>query len=213
MLVPIAKSNVILQYLAKTSLMIYPLIAHMAIMLDQVVWAAGYLMVVVCLNSFQFFSRHRYLGIIFTLLLCSGMAYSFYYSNIDIWIIYFPPVLIPAWLAYVFIKSMQNEYALISQIAKRIEGKQLDQRHLNYTRVLTALWGVVFILMVCEAIMLAIWAPFYIWSWWVHIGNYLVVGMLFLIEIFTRRLFIGRRVKVVQMFKVLLKRNWHEFRN
>ena len=204
----IEKYNVILQYLAKTSLMIYPLIVHMAIMFDQAVWAAGYLLMVVYLNSFQF----KFYGFLLMTLLCSIMAYSFYYSNIDVWIIYLPPILIPAWLAYIFIKSMQNEQALISQVAERIEGEPLEKKHLNYTRVLTAIWGGVFILMVIEAIILAIWAPFNTWSWWVHVGNYVIVGVLFLIEIFSRRLFIGKRVKIAQMFKVLLQRNWHEFK-
>jgi len=210
---PIAKPDSALQHLARISLLIYPLIAHIAIMLDQVIWAAGYLLVVVYFNSLKIFSQHRYVGQGFAAFLCAVLVYSFFHPEIDTWMIYLPPVLIPAWLAFVFIGSVRMKRALISQIAERIEGEPLDQQQLRYTRRLTSVWGAVFVLMVCEAIVLAVWAPFDVWSWWVHVGNYLVVAILFLSELVSRRLLIGRRARVGQMFRVLLQIDWHRYKD
>ena len=203
----IVKSDCVMQRFAKISLLIYPFIAHIGILMGEVIWPASYLIVVVYLNSLKLFSQHRIIGISFTVFMCV-LFYALFYFEVHTSLIYLPPILIPGWLAYVFISSMSNEYALISKIAERIEGKTLDQQHLLYTRRLTALWGVVFVLMICEAIVLAIWAPYEVWSWWVHIGNYFIVAILFLGEMMLRYQLIGHRTQVGQMFRALLQRNW-----
>jgi len=58
--------------------------------------------------------------------------------------------------------------------------------------------------------VLAIWMPFEIWSWWVHIGNYIIVAALFLVEMFVRYRFSGQRVQLLQMFRALLQRDWRD---
>ena len=197
----------VLQRFARISLLIYPLIAHIGILMGEIIWPASYLIVVVYLNSLKLFSQRRVLGISFTVFMCV-LFFSLFHFEMHAFLIYLPPILIPSWLAYVFIRSMSDEYALISKIAERVEGKPLDQRHLLYTRHLTILWGTVFVLMICEAIVLAIWAPYEVWSWWVHIGNYFIIAILFLGEMMVRQQFIGHRAQVGQMFRALLQRNW-----
>lgn len=203
----IVKSDSFLQRFARISLLIYPLVAHIGILRGDVIWPASYLIVVVYLNSLKLFLHHRIIAMSFTVFMCV-LFYALFYFEAHASLIYLPPILIPSWLAYVFLSSMNDDYALISKLAERIEGKPLDQQHLLYTRRLTALWGVVFVLMICEAIFLAIWAPFEVWSWWVHIGNYLIVAILFLGEMMVRYKFIGQRAQVGQMFRTLLQRNW-----
>jgi uncharacterized membrane protein len=203
----IVKSDSVVQRFLRISLLIYPLIAHIGILTGEVIWAASYLILVVYLNSLKLFSHHRIVGISFTALMCF-LFYVLFYFEVYALLIYLPPILIPGWLAYVFISSMRDEYALISKIAERIEGKLLDQQHLLYTRRLTALWGIVFVLMVCAAIFLAVWSPFEVWSWWVHIGNYFIVAVLLLGEMMVRYHLIGHRVQISQMFRVISQRNW-----
>ena len=58
--------------------------------------------------------------------------------------------------------------------------------------------------------VLAIWTPFEVWSWWVHVGNYIIVAALFLIEMMVRHRFIGHRVQLFQMISVLSRRDWHD---
>ena len=203
------KPSYILQRLATISLLIYPIVAHAGILVDQVIFPVFYLVVAIFINSLKLISQYRMIGTVFTALLCI-IIYATINSELHTLIIYLPPILIPCWLAFVFLGSLKMKHALISRIAERMEGKALDRRHLLYTRRLTALWGIAFLLMVCEAVTLAIWAPFEVWSWWVHVGNYMIVSALFLIEISVRHQFIGRRAQFVQMFRMLLQRNWHD---
>ncbi|NOQ90862.1 MAG: hypothetical protein GQ549_07940 [Gammaproteobacteria bacterium] len=203
----IVKSDSVLQRIARISLLIYPLIAHIGILMDEVIWSASYLIVVVYFNSLKRFYRQSITGISFTILMCA-LLYSLFHFQLHASLIYLPPILIPAWLAYVFIRSMGTEHALISKIAERMEGKPLDEQHLRYTRWLTALWGFVFVLMICEAIVLAVWASYEVWSWWVHIGNYFIIAILFLGEMMVRRQLVGHQAQVGQMFRALLQRNW-----
>jgi len=182
-------------------------------MLDQAIWAAAYLFIVIYLNSLKFFSHYRYIRQSITVLLFAVLIYILFHIQQNVWVVYLPPVLTPAWLAFVFLGSMWQQQAFISQIAERIEGKPLDQRHLRYTRRLTVIWGGVFVLMICEAVLLAMFASFEVWSWWVHIGNYIIVAALFLIEFISRPFFIGQRVHISRMVKDLVQQNWHEYKD
>lgn len=204
----IEKSDSVLQFLAKASLLIYPLVAHIGILADRVLWAAGYLLIVVFINGLMLLSKHNALILGFIAFM-SSLFYALVNFDLYAFVIYLPPVLIPAWLAFIFIGSLFSETALISKIAERIEGESLGQRHLRYTRRLTGLWGLVFVLMVCEAIVLAIWASYELWSWWVHIGNYFVIAILFLGEMMVRKRIIGRRVQPGRMLKAFLRPGWH----
>lgn len=173
-----------------------------------------YLIAVVYLNSLkQIFQSSAKATLLITLaftLLMSALLYLVFSLRLQPSMIYLPPVLIPSWLAYTFLSSLGSEKALISRMAERMEGGALGARHLLYTRRLTALWGIVFLLMICEAIVLAKWAKFETWSWWVHMGNYFIVGMLLFIEMLVRHHFTGKRAQVVKMFGTMLTRNWHD---
>jgi len=201
------------QRIALFSLQIYPIVAHLGILLDQVPWAASYLIIVIYLNSLKWLILRSIITKYSVMFIVAVMLYALFHFELQTWLIYLPPVLIPTWLAVIFLGSLRSERALISQIAERIEGEQLDAQHLRYTRRLTVIWGGVFIAMICEAVGLAIWATFELWSWWVHVGNYLIVAALFLGEMLLRPLFIGQRAKVVQMFKEVLQRNWNGHKN
>lgn len=203
------KPSYFLQRLATISLLIYPIVAHAGILVDQVIFPVFYLVAAIFINSLKLISQYRVIGAVSTALLCI-IIYAAINSELHTLIIYLPPVLIPCWLAFVFLGSLKTERALISRIAERMEGRTLDRRHLLYTRRLTTLWGITFLLMICEAVTLAICAPFEVWSWWVHVGNYMIVSALFLIEMSVRHQFIGRRAQFVQMFRMLLQRNWHD---
>ena len=204
----IVKPDSIFQRLARISLFIYPLIAHIGILMDVVIWSACYLIIVVYFNSLNLFSQHKVIGVGFTGLMCV-LLYILVSAEMYASIIFLPPVLIPGWLAFIFFGSMRTEQALISRMAERIEGKPLDEIHLRYTRQLTAVWGTVFVLMMCEAIGLAIWTTYELWSWWVHIGNYIIIAILLLGEMMLRNQLIGNNVQFVPMFRALLQRNWY----
>lgn len=203
-----------LQYLAKLSFWVYPVVAHAGILMGQIMVPVYYLIAAVYINSLKQILQSSTKATLFIILAftlsMSALLYLIFSFRLQPSMIYLPPVLIPCWLAYVFLSSLRSEKALISRIAERMEGAALDARHLLYTRRLTALWGIVFLLMICEAIVLAKWTNFETWSWWVHVGNYFIVGAFFTIEMLVRQHFTGKRAQVVKMFGTMLTRNWHD---
>ena len=207
------KSDSKFQRIVLFSLQSYPIIAYLGILLDQVVWVTCYLLIVIYLSSLKWLSQQHYFYKSIAAIFFVVLLYALIYFEQQTWIVFIPPVLIPAFLAFIFLSSLRSEYALISKIAERMEGTPLDAKHLLYTRHLTVLWGIAFIMMVFEAVLLAIWAPFELWSWWVHVGNYIIVASLFVGEMLLRPLFIGKRANVLQMFKEILQRNWNGQKN
>jgi len=209
MLIPTKTLNPALHRFSNISLLIYPVVAHIGVLMDQIIFSAYYLIIVIFLNSVNSLPHNKVLNMLLILIM-SAFFYIIFKSELLIFIIFIPPVLIPCWLAFIFLRSLRENEAVITTIARKIEGKDLDSRHLLYTRHLTFLWGIAFLLMIVEAITLAIWAPYKVWSWWVHVGNYIIVAALFFIEILVRHKFTGQRTQVFNFFRVLLQRNWHD---
>lgn len=198
-----------LQGIVNVSLFFYPVVAHIGVLIDQLVWPVCYLAIAIYLSSIKFLFRHKILGVFITLIMCV-LIYAVITLDSFPLAIFIPPILIPCWLAFVFFRSIATNNAVIATIARRIEGKELDAKHLLYTQRLTVLWGIIFLMMVGEGITLAIWAPFEVWSWWVHVGNYFVILVLFVIEIMFRHRFIDQQPKVFQLLKVLSQGNWRK---
>jgi len=203
-----------LQYLAKLSFWVYPVVAHVGILMDQIMVPVYYLIAVVYINSLKQILQFRAKATLFIILAFTlsmfALLYLIFSFRLQPSMIYLPPVLIPGWLAYTFLSSLRAEKALISRIAERMEGEALDTRHLLYTRRITALWGIAFLVMIFEAVVLAKWASFETWSWWVHVGNYFIVGTFFFLEMLVRQHFTDKRAQVVKMFGTMLTRNWHD---
>lgn len=196
-----------MQIIFRVLLFIYPVVAHIAILTDRVDWALVYLLVVACLSSISNFSSLKFIvhaasGIPVVLILAYLML-----SNSDDWLIFLPPVLIPAWLAFIFLRSLTSETAFITQLAQKMEDDALDERQIRYTRTVTAVWGVVFLIMICESVLLALYAPFQVWSWWVHVGNYFIIALLFSIEFLFRYFLLGRPVNLKGMFQAYLRKD------
>ena len=195
-----------MQYLLRTLLFIYPVVAHVAILMDQIVFAVIYLLSAIYVNNLRMLFSRSLLeqGVVVSLF--AVLSYLLLSTNVETWVIYLPPVLIPAWLAYVFIQSLFGDKAFITQIAERMEDEPLGEQQIRYTKRVTALWGFVFLAMIVEAVSLAIWAPFDVWSWWAHIGNYVIIAILFLIEIVFRYLLVGRPMQLRKMLQVSLRK-------
>lgn len=206
-----ARLDATLHRLSTLGLIIYPLVAHAAILIGQQIWAIYYLLAVFSLSIIVFFSRFGIVVRISGLVLYLTLITLGHYLGFATKLIYLPPILIPAWLAIIFIGSLRSARgAIISQVAVGMAGKPLDPCRARYTKYLTAVWGGVFVLMVIEALSMAILAPFEIWSWWVHVGNYLVVVILFAGELIIRSIIFGGKMQLTDLLRMLVKRPWHE---
>jgi len=97
-------------------------------------------------------------------------------------VMYLPPVLINATLLMVFARTLlPGETPLVSRVASLWRGA-LDDAVARYTRRVTIAWVVFFAVMVAESIVLALFAPVYIWSLFTNFLNYLSVLFFFIVE-------------------------------
>ena len=190
-------------------LLLYPLVAHLSVYIQKPESVIGYVAVLVAFSALTHIKRPvLFAGLAAIALVLAGWLMLGESQILEYWI-YIPPVLIPLWLAMLFIHSLQGEDgAVITRIAELIEREKLDLRRLKYTRVVTAVWGVILLLMAVEAIVLALFAPLDVWSWWVHIGNYVLIAVLFIIEMIARWVLFNRGPQLGEMVRVMAKRPW-----
>lgn len=207
---PIVNSDNALQRLVAVGSLIYPLVAHTMIFNGYPLWAVVYLFTILML---MWWLRLKSLGgrfVLASMILIISVLLWRDPSSIMINAVYLPPVLIPAGLAVIFIGSLgSSQGAMITRVAVVMENKPLDDRRVRYTRRLTLLWGIMFCAMVLEAILLAFFAPFEIWSWWVHIGNYVIIVSAFAIELTVRQRLFGGQLRVGSQIRALLQRPWY----
>ena len=103
--------------------------------------------------------------------------------------LYVPPALIPAALFLLFASSLRaGATPLISRVATIMRGEPLPPPLVVYTRHVTMLWCVVFIVMFTSAVVLAIWAPPEVWSLMTNVVHYVVLGAVFVAEFAYRRM-------------------------
>lgn len=101
-------------------------------------------------------------------------------------LLYLIPVLINASLAVFFGRSLlPGKTPLITRFSILLRGK-LEPRVVSYTRRVTQLWTLFFIMLALESLLLALFAPLEIWSLFTNLLNYLLAGLLFTGEYFFR---------------------------
>jgi len=107
-------------------------------------------------------------------------------EDIDQQLLYLMPVLLNFTLAVIFGRTLlPGETPLITRFAILLSGR-LEPRVVSYTRQVTRLWTLFFVLLALESLLLALFAPLEIWSLFVNVLNYLLAGLLFAGEYFFR---------------------------
>ena len=165
----------------------YPLVAHIGIWTSHPRLSVSYL---ILLLFALLLCPPRYLltrnQVLAGLLLISVIFLAAF--DLDFLLIYIPPVAIPGLLLWLFIRSLRKgSVPLITQFAQKLEDQQLDPERENYTRQVTRVWAGVFGFMIVEGLVLALWAPMAVWSWATHVGNYVLIVMVLLVEVCYRQ--------------------------
>lgn len=107
-------------------------------------------------------------------------------SNIEQLLLYLMPVLINAGLAIFFGQTLlPGRTPIITRFSILFRGK-LEPRVIGYTRRVTQLWTLFFILLAVESLLLALFAPIEIWSLFANILNYIFTALFFSGEYFFR---------------------------
>jgi uncharacterized membrane protein len=122
-----------------------------------------------------------------TLLSVIALSLLISYFQLTLYVLYLPPVIIPLLLWTVFFRSLlPGETPLTTQIGESVHGPfSPEMRH--YSRQVTVLWAVFFVLMAGWSALLPFLASDKIWSLFTSFINYLLVGMLFVAEYFHRK--------------------------
>lgn len=92
-------------------------------------------------------------------------------------LLYVLPVLVNAMLLLLFANSLRKgSIPLITRIAITLDGPQSD-RSQHYTKRVTQAWALFFALMMVETILLSIFAPPSIWSFFTNFANYALIAL------------------------------------
>lgn len=103
------------------------------------------------------------------------------------WVLLLPPIAIPLSLLIVFGNSLRpGQVPMATRFAQLARGS-LPPDLARYTRSVTVLWTVVFVLLTLSAILLALFASREWWSLATNFLHYLLIGAVFVAEYAYRR--------------------------
>jgi uncharacterized membrane protein len=121
------------------------------------------------------------------LLLLGVVLYALVRIGGGVYALFLPPVLITASVLAVFAGSLRaGQVPLVTRIAQTMRGA-LNAEVLQYTRRVTQLWVLVMLAITVAEVGLALFAPLPVWSLFSNGINYLLVGLVFLLEYLYRR--------------------------
>ncbi|MEN8166503.1 MAG: hypothetical protein ABFR65_03380 [Pseudomonadota bacterium] len=182
----------------------YPITLHLTIIQGHTHAAVWILLVISLAHSLLVFSSGRHALAEMLVPAVAMLAVISLFLN-DATILFLPPILIASSLLFLFGRTLlPGEEALISQLARRLEGEG-DEAVLRYTRKLTWIWCLFFAAMLIESVVLALFAPIEIWSLFTNLINYLLMVGLFLVELLYRAVRF-RRLPSPGVIKQLFKR-------
>ena len=100
--------------------------------------------------------------------------------------LYAIPVLINVGLAVIFgLSLLPNKTPIITKYAILLRD-EVEQRVVIYTRQVTQLWTIFFVLLAIESLLLAIFAPLETWSLFANLLNYVFTALVFIGEYYFR---------------------------
>lgn len=118
--------------------------------------------------------------------LCAGILLV-EYAGLTLYLLYLPPILLPLLLLFIFGRTLlAGREPLITAIGEAARGP-LSQAMRRYTRRLTQLWCLVFIIMILWSAILPWLEQPELWSWFTNVINYGFVGVLFVGEFILRK--------------------------
>jgi uncharacterized membrane protein len=164
----------------------YPLLVHISVVFNLPhLLALGPLVCILGLFWRGLLNFNRYSWLIFVVLI--GVLVLMDRMKLTLYLLYLPPIFIPLLLLFVFGRTLiAGREPLITAIGEAARGP-LSQPMRHYTRRLTQLWCVVFIVMASWACALPWLKDPGLWSWFTNVINYGFVGGLFLGEFILRK--------------------------
>lgn len=165
----------------------YPLLAHLATLIGSPLLAWLALTVFVGVPLLPGLMR----GALLAWLILLGATAVFYFcarSGLARYLMYVPPILIPAAVLAVFARSLRpGQVPLISRVAQQIRGAELPPDLARYTRHVTFAWVLFLAVLALGSLALAVWATPKFWSLMTNVVEYLLIAAAFPLEYAYRR--------------------------
>ncbi|MES2822093.1 MAG: hypothetical protein V4732_00730 [Pseudomonadota bacterium] len=109
------------------------------------------------------------------------------YFKLTLYLLYLTPIVIPLALLIFFGRTLlPGRIPLITAISDAARGPLTPEMQ-KYTKLLTQLWCVIFLLLILWSIILACLQRPDLWSWFTNVINYGLVGAFFVIEFIVRK--------------------------
>ncbi len=167
----------------------YPLVAHLAVARNSVrltVAAVALLAVSALLNSLLRGRIAAWLTVLIAITVCWALAR----SSLRLLPLYVPPVLVPAFLAWVFGQTLlPGRTPLIERLVHMLHAPDAvpEPAALVYARHLTLAWTVLFVVLAVTNLLLAAFAGPEQWSLFANLIAYVIVVAFFVVEYAYRR--------------------------
>lgn len=164
----------------------YPVLVHLAVMWPHawLEWLALAVLSALLLHPWLSAKRAWAWCALAAALIASVLVVRFDGSH---WVLLLPPVAIPLSLLYMFGASLRSGHTpMVTRYAALLRG-ELPPDLVRYTRSVTVLWTVVFVVLTLSAVLLALFATRELWSLATNFLHYLVIGGVFIAEYAFRR--------------------------
>lgn len=169
-------------------LLAYPLLVHLAVVLQQPLlqWPALSCLVAVPLYAGLKAGRARAWLMLLAAIVALGLLTQ---AGGGQYLLFIPPVLLPALGAWFFGRTLvAGSTPLVTRIASASRNGNMPPELLTYTRQVTLLWTLVLGGMALFSAALALFAPLATWSLFTNFINYLIPAAVFPLEYLVRRL-------------------------
>ena len=167
----------------------YPLVAHLAVARSSAkltIAAIALLALSALLRSLVQGRLAAWLAVLAMLAVCWGLVR----SSLHVLPLYLPPVLVPAFLAWVFGQTLlPGRTPLIERLVHLLHAPDAvpEEAALVYARRLTLVWTVLFVGLAATNLLLALFAEPEQWSLFANLIAYLIVVVFFAVEYAYRR--------------------------
>ncbi len=173
--------------LTSAALLAYPLVLHICLSANQLSIAVYYLSATLMLPLLISLLEQRKASSIDLLCFVLALGLISVLDSRELLALKLLPVMIHAAMFGLFAGSLRHgETPIIARVAAAMR-PGLAAAEVVYTRSVTLAWAIFFLTMGIVSGLLAIFASTAIWSWFVNVASYFLVGLFFIIEFGVRR--------------------------
>ena len=173
--------------LTSAALLAYPLVLHICLSTNRLSIAVYYLSATLTLPLLTGLLQQRRASSIDLLCVVLALGLLSVLDTRELVALKLLPVMIHAALFGLFAGSLRpGETPVIARIAAAMRPR-LATAEIVYARSVTLAWTIFFLIMGIASSLLAIFASTAIWSWFVNVASYFLVGLFFVIEFVFRR--------------------------